>query len=144
VRRRACAALLLCGPLVAGCGTAARLDFKGHSRPATPVDVSVYVGGGAGETAIDPHLISGGPVRLLVTNQASRPETVALLDANASNRVVAVTPPVPGGGTAQIKLTLASGRYLIHTDVGTVHESSGPALWVGPHTRTGDNDLLQP
>jgi hypothetical protein len=136
--------VLLCGPLVAGCGTATRLDFKGHSRPATPVDVSVYVGGGAGATAIAPHVISGGPVQLLVTNQASRPETVALLNANASNRAVAVTPPVPAGGTAQLKLTLGSGRYLIHTDVRTSHESSGPALWVGPHTRDGNDDLLQP
>ena len=59
-----------------GCGTAARLDFKGHSRPATPVDVSVYLGGG--KPLVDPQRVEPGPVLFNVTNQTVKPQTVSV------------------------------------------------------------------
>ena len=98
---------MLCAPLLAGCGTAARLNFKGHNRPAAPIDVSVYVGDG--RVAFDPRRIAAGPVRLLVANESASARSVVI--ALPDGRVVARTPEVASGATAQVKTTLIRRAY---------------------------------
>jgi hypothetical protein len=137
VRRRACAAALLCGPLVAGCGTAARLDFKGHSRPATPADVSVYIGGG--RALVDPRRLQPGPAIFNVTNQTSRSQTVSITAGDG--RAVARGVAIPAGGTGQLKADLTLSAYGVELDG---RPSSMTLVAVRGARRNGDDDLLQP
>jgi hypothetical protein len=128
---------VLCGSLVGGCGTAARLDFKGHSRPATPVDVSVYLGGGAPQ--IDPRRIAAGLVELNIANQTASAQAVSL--TLPDGRVVARTPTVEAGGTAQLKATLTGSAYTLaavgRRELTTLLKVTHPG-------RTGNDALLQP
>ena len=97
---------MLCAPLLAGCGSA-RLESEGDSRPASPIDVSVYVGDG--RLAFDPRRITAGPVELLVVNQSAHARNVVVTLPNG--RVVARTPEVEPGGSAQMKTTLTRSAY---------------------------------
>jgi len=145
VRQRNCAALLLCGPLVAGCGTAKRIDFIGHSRPASPVQVSVYVSDR--KVQIDPSSVGAGLVTFDVTNQARR--AVALwLAGTGGNCTLGTSGPVPAGQTAQFTAQVPAGAYTI----GPCRSRGAPgatsfklaSLTVGPHRRTGNDALSQP
>jgi len=128
---------VLCGSLVGGCGTATRLDFKGHSRPATPVDVSVYLGGG--KPLVEPRRIAAGLVQFNVTNQTGRPQVVSITLPNL--RVIARTPKVEAGGTAQLKASLTGSAYMLEAvgrrELTTVLKVTHPG-------RTGNDALLQP
>ena len=128
---------MLCGSLVGGCGTAARLDVKGHSRPATPVDVSVFLGGG--KPLVDPRRIAAGLVELNVTNQTGIPQVVSISLPNL--RVIARTPEVEAGGTAQLKATLTGSAYMLEA-VGRRELTT--MLKVTHPGRTGNDALLQP
>ena len=129
---------MLCGSLVGGCGTAARLDFKGHSRPATPVDVSVYLGGGT--PLVDPRRIAAGLVEFNVTNQTA--ERAGGLGSRcptaAWSRVPRRSRP---GGTAQLKATLTGSAYTLaavgRRELTTLLKVTHPG-------RTGNDALLQP
>jgi hypothetical protein len=127
---------VLCTPLLAGCGTAARLSFKGHGRPATPIDVSVYVGDG--RVSFDPRRLTAGPIELLVANESARARMVVVTLPNG--RVVARTPKVQPGGTAQLKTTLTRSAY----EVRASGARSGSLLTVRRPARSGNADLLQP
>jgi hypothetical protein len=128
---------VLCGSLVGGCGTTARLGFKGHSRPATPVDVSVYLGGGAPQ--IDPRRVAAGLIQLNVTNQTASAQAVSL--ALPGGRVIARTPNVEAGGTAQLKATVTWSAYTLETVGG---RKTTTLLKVTHPGRTGNDALLQP
>jgi hypothetical protein len=127
---------VLGAPLLAGCGSATRLESKGHNRPASPIDVSVYVGDG--RVAFDPRHITAGPVELLVANQSAHAQEVVV--TLPGGRVVAQTPKVEPGGSAQLKTTLSRSSY----EVRIVGRGSGSRLTVEHPARSGNNDLLQP
>jgi hypothetical protein len=127
---------VLCALLLAGCGSAARLESKAHNRPATPIDLSVYVGD-AGVTS-DPRRFTAGPVELLVVNQSSHARNVVI--TLPDGRVVAYTTKVEPGASAQMKTTLAPSAY----EVRIVGRSSGSRLTVERPARSGNDDLLQP
>jgi hypothetical protein len=127
---------VLCAPLIAGCGSAARLESKGQNRPASPIDLSVYVGDG--RAAFDPRQITAGPVELLVVNQAAHAQAVVV--TLPGGRVVARTPEVEPGGSAQMKATLERSSY----EIRIVGRRSGSRLTVEHPARSGNNDLLQP
>jgi hypothetical protein len=123
--------------LVAGCGTATRVDFASHSRPASPVDVSVYVGGGG--VALDPAKLSPGPVELNITNQSGRPVAVAV--TLGSGRTLTRSPSIPTGGTAELRTTL--GDHNVAVGLSGQPSSRRPLTIIG-HARTGDDELTQP
>jgi hypothetical protein len=123
--------------LVAGCGAATRVDFKGHSRPASPLEVSVYLGGG--RPVVDPRTITPGPVQFNVTNQTAKPQTLAI--AVPGGRRVTRSLTIPAGGTGQVQTTLRPAAYGVEQD--------GPPAAITlistrGRGRTGDNQLLQP
>ena len=135
--RRAGAAVLFCVPLLAGCGTATRLDFRGHSRPASPTDVSVYIG--AAGIEVDPRRLSPGPVEFYVTNQTGRAVSIAVM--RRDGRTVIRGPSIAAGGTAQLKTTLTRHAY----GVGLAgRPSSMKLLELEGRSGTGNDDLLQP
>jgi hypothetical protein len=129
---------LLCGPLVAGCGTATRVDFASHSRPASPVDISVYVCSSG--VVLDPTRLSPGPVELNITNQSGR---AVSLTVTASGHTLASSPSIPAGGTAQFKTSLSGHGHGLGVDIAGRPSSFRP-LTLSGRARTGDNELTQP
>ena len=128
---------MLCAPLVAGCGAATRVDFASHSRPASPVDVSVDVGPGG--IQLDPSRVRSGPVELLITNQTNAAHAVHVAGPDGRT-LYSSAQPMPAGTTAQMKLTLAAGTY----ELGIDGRSPSPRLRVSGPARNGDNELTQP
>jgi hypothetical protein len=137
VGRRAGAAVLLCGPLVAGCGTATRLAFSEHSRPAPPVDVSVYLGPGG--IRVDPQRLTPGPVQFNVINQTGAAAAVAVTIING--RTLGRSPRIPAGGTAQFKAEL--GAYTVGIGIAGQPTTFRPLQLRGA-ARNGNRALLQP
>jgi hypothetical protein len=123
--------------LVAGCGAATRVDFASHSRPASPVGVSVYVG--AGGIQLDPTRLSPGPVEFNITNQSGRAVSVAVMVSDG--RALSTSPSIPSGGTAELKTTLSHYSF----GVGFAgHASSMKLLTLTGRARTGNGELTQP
>ena len=128
---------MLCAPLVAGCGAATRVDFASHSRPASPIDVSVYVG--TGGITLDPTKLSPGPVEFDITNQSGKAVSVAVMISGG--RTLTRSPSIPAGGTAQLKASLSHYNF----GVGLAGQpSSMQPLTLAGRARTGDNELTQP
>lgn len=143
MRRRACAALLLCGPLVAGCGAATRVDFASHSRPASPLELSVAVDADHGIT-VDPAKIRAGLVSLEVINESPHP---AQLSVKSHGRLLARTAILASGATAQLKTTLGpSGDTIGYFSQISIRETRAASmdLNVVGRARTGDDELTQP
>jgi hypothetical protein len=128
---------VLCGSLVGGCGSTARLDVRGHDRPATPVDVSVYLDGGRPLT--DPRRVAAGLIQLNVTNQTASAQAVSL--ALPDGRVIARTPKVQAGSTAQLKVTVTGSAYTL---AALGRRKATTMLTVTHPGRTGNTALLQP
>jgi hypothetical protein len=138
MRRSPAAALALGGLLVAGCGSTAPLDFRGQSRPAPPVDVSVYLSGHRPQ--LDPAQVPQGPVQFEITNQTGSRRAVAITAANG--RLITRTPPIAPGGTAQLQVAGGLSAYGVQF---TGRRRSRTLLsFKGSSTRAGDSALLQP
>lgn len=142
MRRRTCAALVLCGPLLAGCGAAGRLDFRDHSRPPSPLQVSVW--SGPQGLRLEPALLSAGPVLFDIVNQSGRPERFSVRARDG--RILVQSPSIPTGGTAQLKATIGGSGYGLGALSRTVRSSiaEGVKLSVSRAARNGDNALAQP
>jgi hypothetical protein len=98
----------LLGLGVTACGSSTH--FQNLPRPATPVDLSVYVNNS--HVSISPSRVGAGPLILYVTNQASGPRTVAIRSADGSS--LASSGRINSGQTAQISTNLRSpGVYSI-------------------------------
>ena len=145
MRQRRCAALLLCAPLVAGCGTVRRIAFAGHSRPAAPLQVSVWSGPRA--VSLDPSRLRPGPVLFDVANQSGRPQRYVV--RADGGRLLAQSPAIAAGQTAQIKATLHGPDSTV-TAESTVHGGDAGSLAhsarvrIAGRPRTGDSELTQP
>jgi len=147
--RRTLVSLALGALFVAGCGRTTPLDFKGKSRPAAPVDVSIYVNNH--HLLISPSSVGAGPVDFTVANQSCYNETVwaGVLHEKGA---ITVSGPVPSDATAQISVTMHPGVYVLQADsygnARCERESSvvirGAKLRVGGPSRSGDSALLQP
>jgi hypothetical protein len=138
--------LLLCAPLVAGCGTATRMGFGGHSRPASPVDVSVW--SGPQTVRLDPGRVRPGPVLFNITNQSGRPQRFAVWAH--SGRLLTQTPEIAAGQTAQVKATLSGSVAAVGASTKTASGSyvgyfaRSTRLSISGRPRTGNNELTQP
>ena len=134
---------MLCGPLLAGCGTATRVDFKPHSRPASPLEVSVLASPDFG-LSLEQSRFRPGLVVFNITNQTAHAERYTL---RAHGRRVAQTAFVAPGQAAQLKALLSgSGETLSsfsHTSPrGTLATTAD--LTVSGRARGGDDQLTQP
>lgn len=133
---------MLCGPLLAGCGTATRVEFAGHERPASAATVSVLAT--RSTLMLEPSRLRPGLVVFDITNQTAH---AARYSVRARGRPLAQTPLVAPGQAAQLKAMLSgSGETLSsfsHTSPrGTVADSVD--LTVSGKTRSGDDQLTQP
>ncbi|MDE3133234.1 MAG: hypothetical protein KGL15_04125 [Acidobacteriota bacterium] len=88
--------------MLAGCGAATRVDFAGHKRPASAVEVSVLASPSG--LTLEPSRLRPGLVVFDITNQTAH---AARYTVRAHGRAVARTPFIAPGQAAQLKATLS-------------------------------------
>jgi hypothetical protein len=127
---------------ISACGSSAH--FADKPRPATPVDLTVYVNDA--RVSVSPASVGAGPVIFYVTNQASRTESVDI-ESN-TGRSLATTGPINPQQTAQVQVDFSSGDYRVATSGPSTVPPPPPiraaALHVGAPRPNADNALLQP
>ncbi len=131
-------ALLIC---VAGLGAGAcgDDDFKNEPRAAVPVELSGVVR--PARVIVSPADVGAGPVRITISNQTSRAQTVTLHGDAVEERVGPVYPQ----DTARIQKTLAPGRYEVRAGSADAARAIMPAeLTIGPERPESNDRLLLP
>jgi hypothetical protein len=117
---------------VAGCGSAG--TFANKPRPATPVNLTVYINDH--RVSVSPSRVGAGPVQFIVTNEART--NVSLNIRSGANH--GTTGPINPGATDQLTVNMNTGRATVSTG-----NSIRPAtLQIGPPRPSASNALLQP
>jgi hypothetical protein len=134
---------------VAGCGSGSK--FANRPRPATPVDLTVYINNN--RVSVSPASVGAGPVIFIITNQASKAESLTIFPAGSSAAAsLADTGPINPQATAQVTVDLDSpGDYTVTTATSSSTDAASTAagiepasLHVGRARPSASNVLLQP
>jgi hypothetical protein len=144
--------LALGAATVAGCGSSGK-HFANLPRPPVPVNVSVYIDDQ--QVSVSPSFVGAGPITFIVTNQASRADSMQILPAGGSAaQPRATTGPISPQATAQIKVDMTRGRYTVGTGAQgatlaarQLHTRTGPhpaLLRIGHERPSASNQLLSP
>jgi hypothetical protein len=118
-------------------------------RPPTPINLTVYVNDS--KVSVSPSAVGAGPVVFIVTNQASRSESLAISKSGQSHPI-ASTAPINPEGTTQVSVNFKPGVYTIATGAqGSTDASlSAPSsvrtasIHIGRERASSGNDVLQP
>ena len=116
-------------------------------RPPAPVNLTVYIDNR--RVSVSPSRVGAGPVDFIITNQASRAESLAVLPSRrAAGQALANTGPINPQATAQVTVNFNSpGLYALSTSDPVGDGSSSiraAALRVGRRRPSSNNQLLQP
>ena len=134
-------------------GTALAVSACGSSspaattpRPPAPVNLTVFIDNS--RVSVSPRIVGAGPVEFIITNQASKAESVAILAAGTSaGQPLASTAPINPQATAQITVNFSSpGKYSVATGGGSGSSSGirAASIHIGAKRASSDNELLQP
>lgn len=146
MRIRTIGQLALGALVLSACGSAG-----GHSaslpRPPNPVNLTVLVNDS--RVSVSPRTVGAGPITFIVTNQASRAESLAI---SSGGSTLASTAPINPQGTTQVSVDFKPGRYTISTGPRGRNDAqrSKPAsirpasIHIGRERESSGNDLLQP
>jgi|SRR3954462_9518354 hypothetical protein len=138
---RTCVAVFAGTTLLVGCGNDD--DYKNQNRPASPINVTAFVG--AKRVSVSPRTFGAGPIVVIVTNQSNSSQDVTFRTSNSGSggddAVTQSTGPINPGDTGQIKLDVVQGRYELRTGDEAIRPA---AVSVGPQRASAQNDLLQP
>lgn len=135
---------------LAACGGGGA-HFANLPRPPSPVNVTVYINDQ--RVSVSPSDVGAGPVVFIVTNQASRAESMQILQGGAPAAApVTSTGPISPQATAQIKVSLITGRYTVgigangQTEAArATHSGIQPAvLKIGHKRPSASNQLMAP
>jgi len=119
---------------LAACGSGGR--FVAATPPANPVNLAVYINNS--RVLLSPARLGAGPVLLLVTNQASRSETLTVHPSRGGT--VASTGPINPDSTAQVQVDLTTpGDYALRAG-----RASPARLRIGAPRAAASGALLQP
>jgi hypothetical protein len=149
MRRTKLASLTVTALAVAGCGSGSH--FANKPRPATPINLTVYVSDN--RVSVSPDSVGAGQVVFIVTNQASKTESLSIQPAGEPNRSLASTGPINPQATAQVTVDLHEpGDYTIAAGktAGTQAQLANPSdihpgrLHIGQPRASASNALLQP
>ena len=94
-----------------GCGSGTK--FANKPRPATPVNLTVYINNQ--RVSVSPASVGAGPVVFIVTNQANKSESLTIKAAGGGGAPLANTGPINPRGTAQVTVDFNSGLYTVTT-----------------------------
>lgn len=145
--RTSLAAVVLAGLALAGCGGGTH--FANNSRPASPVNVSVYVNGK--RVSVSPDSVTPGPVTITITNQSSSAQAIEVATAGGSS-AISSTGPISPQATDQVSVDLSSGDYTVgiapnsSTEAAAATPSGITPASLAVHGRrpSSNNQLLQP
>lgn len=97
---------------IGGCGSSGH--FQNRPRPPSPINLTVYINDQ--KVSVSPSSAGAGPIVFIVTNQASRAESVTILPAGVSaGQPLADTGPISPMATAEVKVSLSTGAYSVTT-----------------------------
>lgn len=116
-------------------------------RPPAPVNLTVYIDNS--RVSASPTIVGAGPIQFIITNQASRAESLAILPSGASaGQPLANTGPINPQGTAQVTVDFSSpGSYSLSTGGGEAAAGStirAALIHIGSKRASSNNQLLQP
>ena len=148
MRRRTFATLTVMTVAVVGCGGGTQ--FANNPRPPAPVNLSVYVNDA--RVSVSPNAVGAGQIIFIVTNQASRTESLSIHPAGNPGRLLASTGPINPQATGQVAVDFSRpGQYSLSTTGGGTEAAVAarrpiqPAsLRVGAPRPSSSNELLQP
>lgn len=100
--------LLLAAVTLTGCGGSTH--FADQTRPAIPVQVSVYINDQ--RVSVSPNSISPGTVTLTITNQSSSAQALEVVPAGGSNAVT-TTGPISPQANDQVTVGVSDGQYSV-------------------------------
>ena len=137
-----------------GCGSSTK--FANKPRPATPVDLAVYVNNS--RVSLSPAQVGAGEIIFIDTNQADKAESITIHPATDTSRQLATTGPIQPQATAQVTVDLKNpGDYTVATAAGrqpteaaaataaaSATKIQPAALHIGPPRPNSSNVLLQP
>jgi hypothetical protein len=146
MRIRTIGQLALGALVLSACGSAGGQSAS-LPRPPNPVNLTVFVNDS--RVSVSPQTVGAGPITFIVTNQASRAESLAI---SRGGSTLASTAPINPQGTTQVSVDFKPGRYTISTgprgrnDAQLSKQSSiRPAsIHIGRERESSGNDLLQP
>lgn len=142
--------LVLAVAFLAGCGSGGG-HFANLPRPPSPVNVTVYIDDH--RVSISPSSVGAGPVVFLVTNQASKAQSITILPAGVSaGQALADTGPISPQATTQVTVDLNRGRYSVATGPTGATEAAqaspggiAPAMLnIGKKRPSASGQLLNP
>ncbi len=147
--RRTTFGILTAGTLaLAGCGSGGT-TFANKPRPPSPVNLSVYVNNS--RVSVSPVAVGAGPVVFIVTNSASRTESINVQGPGGEN--LATTGPINPQSTAQVTVDFRDpGAYSVATGRAgaTLAAANAPSriqaatIHVGRPRPSASDQLLQP
>lgn len=133
--------LLITGTAVAGvlsaCGAVDAKDKPTDPRP--PAEATVRAAITDSGIHISPQEIGGGPIRLVFSNQTSRPVRGTLSGGDDDRR--RTRQPIAAGSTATITTIVSKGSYRVIAGKGSEREAT---LTVGAERKSSDGDLFLP
>lgn len=137
-----------CVLAVAACGSTGG-KAASASRPATPVNLTVYVNNQ--RVSVSPASVGAGPVVFIVTNQAKTAQALSVSPAGGGH-TLARTAPINPQGTTQFSVDFHPGTYTISiaspgsTDAAlSVTPPIRPAsIHIGRQRGSSSGQLLQP
>ena len=146
MRIRTIGEVALSALVLAACGSAGG-QAASQERPADPVNLTVYVNDS--RVSVSPTRVGAGPITFIVTNQATRAESLAITKGGST---LATTAPINPQGTTQVSVDFKPGRYTIATGPGGRNDaqlsrqsSIRPAsLHIGHERGGSNNSVLQP
>jgi hypothetical protein len=123
--------------LIAGCGDE---DFANDPRPPVPIELTGVVQDEA--VTVSPARIGAGPVRITVSNQTRRRQSITLEGERTRTQVGPVDPL----DTATIRSTLDPGLYEVSAGsaVAVPKEIRPALLRIGRERPSSSGDLLLP
>jgi len=135
-----------CALVLSACGSSGGTSAS-LPRPASPVNMTVLVNDA--RVSVSPRSVGAGPITFIVTNQASRAESLAISRAGST---LASTAPINPQGTTQVSVDFKPGIYTVATGSRGRNEaqrskqsSIRPAsIHIGRARASSGNDLLQP
>jgi hypothetical protein len=134
---------------VSGCGGGAH--FANKPRPASPVNLTVYVNDT--RVSVSPDSVGAGEVIFIVTNQASKTESLSVHPKSDPSQSLASTGPINPQATAQVTVdlhqegdyTIAAGKSAASQAAQAQPSAIQPGrLHVGKPRPSASNALLQP
>jgi len=104
------ATLSLAAVALTACGGGTH--FADQTRPAVPVNVSVYINDQ--KISVSPGSVTSGAVSITITNQSSSAQSVEVLPAGGSSAIT-TTGPISPQANDQVTVNLRAGQYTVGT-----------------------------